>query len=153
MSSITIVSKIGFTFRDDTHMKSMKNVKFSKSHTVLVQLGPILFHPLHLGRPIPNEAPSHCDMWSGLSFRSTFFFQYQLINLVWLSTDFFPLSWKQPRPQSYFKIWKTFFSLSSSSKKDVLGSRLSWSLTICFFGALYSWVCSCPKISRNVFYL
>ena len=29
----------------------------------------------------------------------------------------------------------------------------SWSLTTCFFVALYSWVCSCPKISGNVFYL
>ena len=29
----------------------------------------------------------------------------------------------------------------------------SWSLTIYFFVALYSCVCSCPKISRNVFYL
>ena len=29
-------------------------------------------------------------------------------------------------------------------------SSLSWSLTICFFVALYSCVCSCPKISRNV---
>ena len=49
-----------------------------------------------------------------------FRFQYQLINLVWLSFDFF---------------------------------SFSWSLTICFFVALYSCVCSCPKISRNVFYL
>ena len=73
MSSITIVSKIGFTFRDDTHMKSMKNVQFSKSPTVLVQLGPIFFHSLDLGRPIPNEVPSHCDMGSGLSFGSAFF--------------------------------------------------------------------------------
>ena len=30
---------------------------------------------------------------------------------------------------------------------------LSWSLTICFFVALYSCVCSCPKILRNIFYL
>ena len=29
----------------------------------------------------------------------------------------------------------------------------SWSLTICFFVALYSCVWSCPKISRNVFHL
>ena len=29
----------------------------------------------------------------------------------------------------------------------------SWSLTIYFFVALYSCVCSCPKISQNVFYL
>ena len=41
-----------------------------------------------------------------------FHFQYQLINLVWLSFDFF---------------------------------SFSWSLTICFFVALYSCLCSCPK--------
>ena len=29
----------------------------------------------------------------------------------------------------------------------------SWSLTICFFVALYSCVCSCRKMSRKVFYL
>ena len=29
----------------------------------------------------------------------------------------------------------------------------SWSLTICFFVALYSRSCSCPKTSRKVFYL
>ena len=29
----------------------------------------------------------------------------------------------------------------------------SWSLTIRFFVALYSCVCDCPKISRNIFYL
>ena len=47
-------------------------------------------------------------------------FQYQLINLVLLSFDFF---------------------------------SFRWSLIICFSVALYSCVCDCPKISRNVFYL
>ena len=46
------------------------------------------------------------------SLQVGFLFQFQLINLIWLSFDFF---------------------LSS------------WSLTICFFVALYSCVCSCPK--------
>ena len=46
--------------------------------------------------------------------------QYQLINLAWLSFDFF---------------------------------SFSWSITIYFFVVLYSCVCSCPKISQNVFYL
>ena len=52
--------------------------------------------------------------WFGSSF------QYQLINVVLLSFDFF---------------------------------SFSWSLIICFFVALYSYVCRCPKISQNVFYL
>ena len=75
--------------------------------------------------------------------------QYQLINLVWLSIDFYPFSWSQPRPQSYFKKLKTSFSPSSYSEKMCWGQ----SLTICFFVALYSCVCSCPKISQNNFYL
>ena len=45
-----------------------------------------------------------------------FRFQYQLINLVWLSFYFF---------------------------------SFSWSLSICISAALYSCVCSCPKILRN----
>ena len=49
-----------------------------------------------------------------------FRFQYQLINLAWLSIDFF---------------------------------SFSWSLTICFFVASYSCVCSFPKTSRNIFCL
>ena len=49
-----------------------------------------------------------------------FRFQYQLINLVWLSSDFF---------------------------------SPSWSLTICFFVALYYCMRSCPEISQNIFYL
>ena len=49
------------------------------------------------------------------------FSQYQLINLVWLSVDFFPFSRRKPRPQSYFKILKTSFSPSSFSKKICWG--------------------------------
>ena len=65
---------------------------------------------------------------------------------------FDPFSWNQPRPQSYFNIKNIFFSFFLQWK-DVLGSRLSWSLAISFFVALYSCVCSCPKISLNDFYL
>ena len=47
--------------------------------------------------------------------------QYQFINLVWLSIDFFPFSWSQPRPQSYFKKLKTCLSASSFSEKMCCG--------------------------------
>ena len=53
-------------------------------------------------------------------FQIDFRFKYQLINLLWLSFDFF---------------------------------SFSWSVTICFFMALNSCVCSWAKISRNVLYL
>ena len=96
---------------------------------------PKFFHPLDIGRPISNGSPplqmitnqfkeNIIQRWLLYVIRSfiqvRFRFQYQFINLVWLSFDFF---------------------------------SFSWSLIICFLVALYSWVCSCPKISRNVFYL
>ena len=39
--------------------------------------------------------------------------------------------------------------LPSSYRKRRVGFKVSWSLTIYFFVALHSCVCSCPKISRN----
>ena len=53
-----------------------------------------------------------------------------------------------------FKNIKNLFFAILFQRNDVLdGSRLSWNLTICFFRALYSCLCSCAKISRNIFYL
>ena len=46
-----------------------------------------------------------------------FHFQYQLINPVWLSIDFFSYSCSQSCPQSNFKKLKTYFSPSSYSEK------------------------------------
>ena len=69
MSSITIVTKIGFIFRDDTHMASMRIVQFSRSLTLFVQLRPIFFHSLDLGRPIRNEHPSPPPLSLSLSLQ------------------------------------------------------------------------------------
>ena len=80
-----------------------------------------------------------------------FYFQYKLINLVWLSIDFFPM--KPTSSQELFWRTKILFFALLLQWKDVLRSRLSWSLTICLFVVLYSCVCSCREISRNVFYL
>ena len=41
--------------RDDTHTTSMKIVQFSRPHTPLVNIRPIVSHPLDPGRPISNE--------------------------------------------------------------------------------------------------
>ena len=119
-------------------MTSMKIGQFSRAPTPLVHLRPKFFHPLDLGCPISNEAPSPIDKQSikrkhnpSMTFIcyqvlpsgrfSCFHFQYQFINIVWLSFNLF---------------------------------SFSCSLTFCFFVALYSsCVCSCPKFSRNVFYL
>ena len=45
--------------------------------------------------------------WSFL--RVCFRFRYELINLVWLSIDFFSFSWSQTLPQSNFKKSKNLF--------------------------------------------
>ena len=116
-------------------MTSMKIVQFSRP-IPLFHLHSKLFHPLDLGRPVSRKSPPLqmitnqlkeiiIHRWLLYVIRSFcqvgFHFQYQFINLVRLSFDFF---------------W------------------FSWSLTFCLFVTLYSsCVCSCPKISRNVFYL
>ena len=54
-------------------------------------------------------------------------FQYQFINLVWLSVDFFSFSWSQSRTQSNFEksfqncFWKSNFSPSSYSEETRWG--------------------------------
>ena len=122
---------LSHTVRDDTHVASMKIVQFSRSITPLVQLRPKFLHPLDLGHPVSNKSPSFPSYnqitnqlkkniiqgWLLYVIRSflqvVFCFYHQLINLVWLSIDFFPFCWSQPRPQSCFMKLKTSFSPSS----------------------------------------
>ena len=71
----------------------------------------------------------------------SFCFHYQLINLVWLSIDFFPFSWSQPRPQSCFKKLKTSFSPSSYNEKFCWGQ--DWAeASLSAFWWLYGLVCA-----------
>ena len=118
---------------------------FKTTHT-LVHLHPKFLHPLDLGwtshfRRTPWKRERDLSLflqmitnqlkekiihgWLLYVIRTfpqvSFRFQYQPINLVWLSFDFFYLA--------------------------------EASLLYLLFVALYSCVCSCPKISRNVFYL
>ena len=86
-------------------------------------------------------------MLSGLSFLLAFVFSINSL-VVWLSIDLFHLK-PISSPEQIYKI-KSLFGLPFTAKRCA-GSRLSWSLTICFSVALHSCVCSCPKISRNVF--
>ena len=97
--------------RDDTHMASMKLVQFSRPPTHLVHLRPKFFHPFDLGHPILDKPPPHhfvqmitnqlkettIQGWLLYVIRSFlqvgFRFQYQPINLVWLSFGFFSFSW------------------------------------------------------------
>ena len=97
-----------FTIRDDANIISIKIVQFWKPHTPLVHLRPQFLHLFDLGRPNLNEPPPlemitnqlKENIIQGLllnvirSFlRVGFRFQYQLINLVWLSYNFFSFSW------------------------------------------------------------
>ena len=71
----------------------------------------------------------------------SFCFHYQLINLVWLSIDFFPFSWSQPRPQSCFKKLKTSFSPSSYNEKLCWGQ--DWAeASLSAFSWLYGLACA-----------
>ena len=79
--------------------------------------------------------------------------QYQLINLVWLSIDFYLFSWNQHRSQSFFKKLKTSFSPSCYSEMMCWGQGWSEASLSAFFVALYSCMCSCPKISQNDFHV
>ena len=77
--------------------------------------------------------------------------QYQLINLVWLSIDFYLFSWNQHRSQSFFKKLKTSFSPSCYSEMMCWGQGWSEASLSAFFVALYSCMCICPKVSQNDF--
>ena len=80
-----------------------------------------------------------------------FRFQYQLINLVWHSIDFFSFSWSQYRPQSNFKKLKTSFLHSSYNEKMCWGqdwaeaslSTISW---------FYILVCAVVQKYKKIFF-
>ena len=171
----------------DTHATSKKRVQFSRFSTPLVQLCPTFFHPLDLGRPISNDPPSPplaspndnqsikrrynsrtTIIWSFI--KVGFRFQYQLINLVWLSIGFFPFSWSQTRNQNNFKELKTSFSSPSYSEKMCWGQ--CWAeASLSAFSWLYIFLCAvvqkyhemlflfiiihifCTHFGINVFYL
>ena len=111
-------------------MTSMKIGQFSRPPPPCPATSKII-PPIDLGRPkrtrfslqiITNQFKENIiQIWLLHVIRSFllvgFCSQYQLINLVWLSIDFYPFSWSQPRPRSYFKKLKISFSPSSYSKK------------------------------------
>ena len=129
-------------FKDDAHMTSMQIFQFLRhpfplsiyvqnSSTLLTLDVQFQTNPSPTPTRSPNDNQSikrkHNQrmiiilLYVTRSFLQVgFCLQYQLINGVWRSLDFF---------------------------------SFTWSLTTCFFVALYSCVCCCPKISGNVFYL
>ena len=102
-----------------------ENWKIFKTTQPLVQLRPKFFHPLDLERPISNDPPlpppstNHLQIitnqlkeniiqgWTLHVIRSfpqvSFCSQYQLINFVWLSIDFYLFSWSQLCPRAILK--------------------------------------------------
>ena len=135
----------------DTHMTSMKIVQFSRPPPpVFSRYVQNSSTPLALGVQFQMNLPSPNDKqsikrniiqgWPLYIIRSFlqvgFRFQYQLINLAWLSIEFFPFSWSQPCPQSNLKKLKTSFSLSSYSEKLRWGQgwvEASLSAISCFY--------------------
>ena len=89
--------------------------------------------------PPPNDNQSikgkHNPRMTIICYQVDFCSQYQLINLVWLSTDFFLFSWSQPCLQSCFKKLKTSFSPSSYNEKICWGQ--GWAEAIL---SAFSWL-------------
>ena len=135
-----------------------------KTPTPLLQLRRKLFHQFDIGRSILNDYPSlqlitnqlkeniiqglllHV-IWPFLQVGSRF--QYLLINLVWLSIDFF--SFNQSRPQSNFKKLKISFLLSSYNKKMCWGQ--DWAeASLSTFSRLYIFVCAVAQKYQKTFF-
>ena len=88
--------------RYDVH----ENFPIFKTPHALVDLPPKSFHPFDLGRPISNDPTSpnnnqsvkrkHNPRMAIICYQIIpsvgFRFQYQLVNLIWLSFDFFSFS-------------------------------------------------------------
>ena len=123
---------------DDTHITSMKIVHLSRHAlplpplssyvqssstplTLNVQFKRILSLALPLQIKTNQLKYNKIQGWLLYVIRSFLqvglCFQYQRINLVWLSINFFPFSWSQPCPWSYFKKLKNPFSPSFYSEK------------------------------------
>ena len=91
-------------------------------------------------------------MLSGLSFKSALVFSINSLILSGFPLISFHLAKANLAPRAILKNFKNLFFAFLLQRKDVQGSRLSWSLTIYFFVALYSCLCSCPKIAENAFF-
>ena len=145
----------------------------------LLQLRPKFFHPLGIGRPISNEPP-HCLLqmityhlkqnkilgWpyvirSFLQFG--FRFQYQLINLVWLSSDFFSFSWSFFSFSSVVEFWPANlflrailknYSFSPSSYSVKIRYGQGWAeASLSTFSWLYILVCARVQKYHEMFLL
>ena len=80
-----------------------------------------------------------------------FRFQHQLINLMWLSIDFFSFSWSQSRPQSTLKQLKNSFSPSSYSVK--IRQDQGWAkASLSTFSWLYFLVCAGVQKYHKTFF-
>ena len=87
--------KNNYILKHDTHMTSKKTVNFSRLPTPLVYVRPKIFHSPNFVRLISNKPPSSNDNQSIKRkhiIQVGFDFQYKLINIIWISFDFFLLS-------------------------------------------------------------
>ena len=121
--------------RDDTHITSMKIIQFPKPSTPLLHLRPKFFYPLDLGRPLSNETPSSFLMITNQLKENII--QGWLLHVI---RSFLQFGFRFQYQLINF-VWLSFGFFS-----------FSWSLTTCFCLALYSFVCSNPKVSNVFFY-
>ena len=145
----------------------MKIAKFWRPPTPLVQLHPNFFHPLVLGtNPSPSQMTANqlkenvIEGWLLYLVRSFlqfgFHFQYQLINLVWLSIDFFSFSWSFFSFSSVVEFWPANLFLRAILKNYSF-SPSSYSVKICYGQgwaeaslSTFSWFCIlvCARVQK-----
>ena len=124
----TVASVLQIVLRDDEHMMCMNIVEFSRPLIPLAHLGPIFFHHLDLRRPISNKPPSSSPN------------DNQSIK-------------RKPNPRITISVIRSFrsvfvFSINSLTLSGfpLTSFHLAEVTLSAFFVALYSYVCSCPKI-------
>ena len=124
------------SIRGDRHMTSMKIVQFSRPHHHLLCPSTSKILP----PPWPwtsNFKQSRLSPSDNQSIWKTIIQGW----LLYVIRSFLQVGFRF-KYQLINVVWLFFDFISSE-----------WSLTIWFVVPLYSCVCSCPKISRNVFYL
>ena len=107
----------------------------------LVHIGPIFFQPLDLARSTSNEHPTPPIFLSPNDNQSIKRKHNNPRMTTYVIRSFLQVG---------FRFQYQFITLVWLSSDFI---SFSWSLAVCFFVALYSCVCSYPKISWNVFYL
>ena len=120
------LANVVFTLRDDTHMTSMKVVQFLRFPTLLVDLRPKFFHPLDLGHLISSKPPPFPLQMKTSQLKENIMQGW----ILYAIRSFLQFGFRFQYQLINF-VWFSFDFMS-----------FSWTLTICFFVALYACICS-----------